>query len=171
MFYQNVEGIYVYHYDCIGELFTQKYDNIDHYLRHTNEHHIKTFVVHDINKHHPVYITSDYLNGYALIVCDADGKIYTSDRLVGLKRVWHQYCLDWNNNRYGRSNGQKRRVYGGYRKIQTFQERQQWFNVDEYQITGRAKRSASMLPNYWDDIHLYNDKSWKTQSKRKHQYK
>lgn len=64
----------------------------------------------------------------------------------------------------------KRRSYlrdGGYRHIRTQQERKAYYGHKEYV---RGKRSARMLPNYWDEVYRAElGKSWK--NKRKTQYR
>ena len=97
-----------------------------------------------------------------------DGKLVTPDRLVGLFRAW------WEDRprRWGRYSW-SRYAYGQYRAIKTTNERRQLESTkgEENAPKIRAARNFRNLPNSWDDFMSHNDKSWKTQSKRKHQWK
>ena len=42
---------------------------------------------------------------------------------------------------------------------------------EEFAPKARAARQGKNLPDSWDDYHAHNDKCWKTQSKRKHQWR
>lgn len=57
--------------------------------------------------------------------------------------------------------------YRWYRKPHTMNERRASFNEPE---TVRPKRRANYLPNSWDDIRTYHDKSWKTTHKCRKQW-
>ena len=97
-----------------------------------------------------------------------NGKIITPDRLVGLcRKVIKQ-------PRHKRRHfGWGRYVYGGYRKVKTTNERRQLqaHNQDDFVPPIRPSRNNNGLPSGWDDIITHSDKSWKTQSKRRHQWK
>ena len=106
----------------------------------------------------------------AYVVYDQDGNFYSPDRLIGLRREWegNRKSLYW-----PWFPGRKRGAYGWFRPIRTFQERK-WAHAwddEEFPPKVRAARQGKNLPNSWDDICRHNDKSWKTQSKRKHQWK
>jgi hypothetical protein len=65
-------------------------------------------------------------------------------------------------------------MHVGYRTIRTTQERKMSFidpDVIETGLHVSGRNRANRLPSSWDDIHRHSDKCWKTQSKRKHQYK
>lgn len=73
---------------------------------------------------------------------------------------------------------QKRCAYGYVRHPRTTQERRWTHAWDDEQdehilcrVRVRSSRSDRHLPDEWDDICSHNDKSWKTQSKRRHQWK
>jgi len=106
----------------------------------------------------------------AHVVCDENGNIFTPDRLVGLYRKW------WFNRPKRRSYyhaGYKPGCYGGFRTLRTFQERK-WAHAwddEEDAPKVRAAREGKYLPDSWDDFQRHAEKSWKYQSKRKHQWK
>jgi hypothetical protein len=113
-------------------------------------------------------------------VCYENDKLVTPDRLVGL---WREYCRNVRNPyRYGwfwerrRSRGEKKQAYGHWRAPKTTNERRwahAWDDEEFAPRTGfaRGRRRANALPNLWDDLYGHNDKSWKTQSKRRHQWR
>jgi len=110
------------------------------------------------------------------VVYDENGKQYLPDELVGLRRAWindKKASKDF-RNRYDRtSNGRRKKAYGHFRSVRTFQERK-WaeaWNDEEFAPKTRRARAAPTLPDPWDDYICHNDKSWKTQSKRKKQWK
>lgn len=97
------------------------------------------------------------------------------DRLVGLFRDDRKNRrLYWKNRWVSKYDcGCRRSTYGGWRSIKTTQERR-WYHAwddEEFAPKLRARRSTANLPNSWDDYLTHNDKSWKTQSKRRHQWK
>lgn len=107
----------------------------------------------------------------AIVVADQNGKLFTRDRLVGLYFDW--YSTNPYRSKYSRRNGCRKRVWGGFRSIKTFQERK-WANAwddEDFAPKKRAARNSHNLPNSWDDFYGHAEKSWKYQSKRKHQWK
>jgi len=117
------------------------------------------------------WMFGDYIgNSRCRYICYEDDKLVTPDRLVGLRRDWigrRRLNYRW---LYWRSYN---RAYRGNRRIRTTQERRwahAWDDV-EFAPRVRGRRTAHSLPNSWDDIRGHNDKSWKTQSKRRHQWK
>jgi len=115
----------------------------------------------------------EHNEGYdqARVVYDHNGNLYTPDRLIGLYRKWRQRRTM--KNRWSRRNGVKKGSWGGYRGVRTLQERK-WANAwddEELAPKVRGRRSACNIPDSWDDIQVHSDKSWKTQTKRKHQWK
>jgi len=114
----------------------------------------------------------EHVQAYA--VYDQNRNLYTPDHLIGLRREWvrtkpkNQYRYKWY-----RQNGHKKQAWGGWRTIKTFQERK-WTHAwddEEFAPKPRACRNSSNLPDSWDEPRQHSDKSWKTQSKRKHQWK
>jgi len=110
----------------------------------------------------------------AYAVYDHNGKLYTPDHLIGLRREWdltrpkNRY-----RNRWYRQNGHKKQPWGGYRSIRTFHERK-WAHAwddEEHAPKPRAIRQGHNLPDQWDEFRQHCDKSWKSQSKRKHQWR
>ena len=98
-----------------------------------------------------------------------DGNFVTPDRLVGLFRDW------WNDRpryRYNR-HGWNRNAYGSFRSPKTTNERRQVAaaTVDDGAPPVRCARNFRNLPDAWDDFYGHSDRNWKTQSKRRHQYR
>ena len=65
-------------------------------------------------------------------------------------------------------------AYGRFRIMCTMKERRwadAWEDDEDFRVSVRRRRSAGHLPDSWDDIFSHNDKSWKTQSKRRRQWK
>lgn len=64
-----------------------------------------------------------------------------------------------------------------FRKIRTTNERRQQIPIEdqiEYNVRTRGRRSLGCLPDSWHDITtsaLHEEKCWKRNSKRKHQWK
>ncbi len=180
-----------------------RYKSLEHFFWLHNDKTIQREVgysIYDIKCNHVVghvygrgyarkrYIYSDILCGITnctkhdsrgpkfKVVCDENGNQYLPDVLVGMRRAWlndRKASKDY-RNRYNRtSNGRRKKAYGHYRHIRTFQERKladAWDDV-EFAPKTRSARTSKILPNPWDDILGHNDKSWKTQSKRKKQWK
>lgn len=108
-------------------------------------------------------------------VFDETGKQYLPDVLVGLRRTWlySHASKDYHNRYNNTNNGRKKGVYSNIRHMKTFQERKwskAWDDV-EFAPKTRPARMGYHLPDAWEDLYAHNDKSWKTQSKRKRQWK
>lgn len=171
MYYQNKKGFYTYHYDCIGTLISKRYPTLEDFFKHHSEFFIKSIIVNEIGKHLTRQIDGNYFSGYATVIYDENSTMYTKDRILGLYRNWKSKRIsDYDFLRFNKMTGRKHSVYGWYRSIHTYPEMREWFNVDEYNIRGRARRSKAMLPESWDDISRHVEKSWKNQSKNRHQY-
>jgi len=102
----------------------------------------------------------------ANVVYDHNGKIFTPEHLLGLFRKYRKPF----NRRYA-SSGRKSKHRRYVRRIKTFQERK-WAHAwddEEFAPKVRLARQGKVLPNPWDDIKRYNQKSWKKH--RKHQWK
>ena len=107
---------------------------------------------------------------YKYVVYDHKGKIITPDHIVGhFRNYWINYKFKCKRPAW------RRQAWSGYRGIRTTNEKRQAFDtyVEEYGIfvRPRGKRNTTNLPDGWDDYRAHNDKSWKTQSKRTHQWK
>ena len=100
----------------------------------------------------------------------------TGERLT-LEELQPLYYAFYRRNRastpYWRRQGLKSGCcYGRFRSPATTNERRQAFpNEDEGEPPIRGRRRAHSLPNTWDDVHSDSQKSWKYQSKRRHQYR
>ena len=112
---------------------------------------------------------------YCYLCYDQFDKHYSRDRLVGLYRIWR----DDRRKRYRRgwmSHGWKRGAWGGYKEPCITHElrwAEAWDDEEFAPKKGfaRPRRRGRNLPNAWDDEISRSEKSWKTQSKRKHQWK
>lgn len=67
----------------------------------------------------------------------------------------------------------RRTAYGGWRHVKTYQEKKAYYDTleQDYPVKVRGRRKPDQLPDLWDDQYAHNDKSWKTQTKRRHQWK
>lgn len=115
---------------------------------------------------------------YAYVVTNEKDQIIHPSVLVHKHREWIEDCyVDlWGRIKYRREmnrRGRKPPVHGKFRKPRTFSERKRWCQDknDLEAPTPRAKRNSCNIPSNWDDIRSHNERSWKKQSKRKHQYK
>lgn len=180
--YQDKPGIYVYDMAYNEVMRFVYYPTMRDFLNKTSEHHIKTYVVTEVFLHDKVTYTATGLSqyrcersfmNYNIMVCDDTGKNYKSDLLVGLYRKNRKEQIEnyyKTNINYYRPLSKK--AWAGYRHPKTTNERRQSFNIDkEYDVKCRARRNACNLVHTYDDVYTHNDKSWKTQSKRKNQYK
>jgi len=110
-------------------------------------------------------------------ICYEADKFVTPDRLVGLYRTWNirPYRGRWGWGWWHHA-GHKKAVWPQWRNPKTTQE-QRWAHAwDDEEFApkngfARGRRRAHALPTSWDDNYGHNDKSWKTQSKRRHQWR
>lgn len=161
------------------------FEEMEHFFWHVNESIIKDhFGYTDVDRRDKYYnFFGETPNEFGYIACssyryfveDWEGKYVTPDRLIGDYRKWQKTRkknVHWSHRRINR-NGWKKPAYAGYRQINTKQERT-WNNAwddEEFAPKGRAARNNHNLPDSWWDIMGHNDKCWKTQSKRKRQWK
>jgi len=103
------------------------------------------------------------------IIRTEDGQRLTAEYLRPVYWEWRSRQRRPWRDRHGRKAS---KVYGNWRSPKTTNERRQAFqNVDEGEPPIRARRNKTNLINAWDDTITHNDASWKTQSKRRHQYR
>lgn len=129
------------------------------------------------------YLFNDVSDTYSILgdVCRCCYVVYdnelliTPDRLVGMYRAWKydRYQQRINRFKYFRHKRTLKRAYGGFKHPRTTAEKRAFCSLkdEEYTNLGRARRNIPNLPDLWDDRYAHADKSWKTQSKRKHQWK
>lgn len=134
-----------------------------------------THGTHKLGDHHPVSDWNWWPNRNYCYVAYDNGKFVTPDRLVGLYRDFvYANRVDWRNRRNRKYDcGQKKSAWGRIRHMRTQHERK-WahaWNDEEFAPRARAKRQGHRLPSNWDDYWIHGQKSWKYQSKRKHQWK
>ena len=189
-YFQEVPGIYVYSLITVHNdpYRTDKrtyryYNSLESFLKYSSERDFdrygysiyerKCFTLYkhwsffDLCKvpdcHNP-----DHFRLYTEVVCDENGLILTPDFLVG---EFRKYQASQKPRRYYGWNSGWWKCH--HRHPRTTNERKQYdaCMVDDDAPNVRGKRRPSNLPNTWDDIPKHNDKCWKTQSKRKHQWK
>ena len=114
---------------------------------------------------------------FCYVVFDENGNCFSPFKLTSLRNEWvNHFVPRWRRRRacFG-----SRRVYGRFRHINTTQERRKSVDIiheisedgDIIKVLPRPRRNVRNLPSAWDDIWGHNEKCWKTQSKRKHQWK
>lgn len=83
------------------------------------------------------------------------------------------YISSYSNRIFKCKNNRINRIVNA-RFIKTFNERKAYDDALEQNVKIRGKRSKRMIPSNWDDIKAsayFERKSWKRNSKRKHQWK
>lgn len=195
MFIQNKEGLYVYKYNLTIQKIELKsrYNNFSEfafsfrnyvhnisYLFGTNIY--EKLIDFDKLTYSELYVFKkffpDMLYGnHKMILADSNGRIYHPS-VIRAKILEHindiKRYSEYKNKRALHNHRVSRRkpAYGSFRYIKTTQERRMSLAFDEENfVKCRSSRTDANLPNSWDDIDSHNDKSWKTQSKRKHQWK
>ena len=106
---------------------------------------------------------------YCYVAYENDVTLITPDRLVGAQRSYN----NTRKSRYIYYNSWRKRGWRKGRGVRTTQERkysEDW-DDDGNRIRVRAKRNAANIPDCWDDYRCITDRSWKTQSKRRKQWK
>ena len=157
------------------------FNNIEELFRIANEDDLKAFGYNPIDRTNRHFLFGELrdsiLGGQFFLpstrscyVAYDNDKLITPDRLVGLYRAWRR--RPW-RNRYRRW---RCGPYGSFRTPRTTQERRwahAWDDEDFAPKNGfaRGRRSNHNLPNAWDDYYSHADRSWKTQTKRRHQWK
>lgn len=192
-------NVYNYWKDCYNtKIDVIYYKSLEEYFWHHTEFHIRRDIGYNIHDKKCCYVVArDYGHGWRnrryvkheyfcgkincrehgiagtdmYVVYDENGKQYTPDVLVGLRRAWKSKEF---RNRYRRNtNGRKKAAWGGFRRFKTFQERK-WADAwkdEEFAPHVRRARAKPNLPDPWDDHYSCGSKSWKHQSKRKYQWK
>lgn len=87
--------------------------------------------------------------------------------------VLNQVTNEVFSRKYRRHWRWRRTAWGGWRVPRTTQEKRQYYAAmdEEEPIKIRGRRLPRHLADIYDDWHCHNDKCWKTQSKRRHQWK
>ena len=164
--YKQVYGgkqICVAAYDTLEEFFERVYESDLKDFGYDKDQRVKgRYLFNDMPMYAP---RMEVRFCYTVLI---DGKFVTPDRLIGMRRDYvanrkQQRCRWWGMNK----------AYGHHRAARMQQERRLSYDKDEeYHVPFRAKRVNIIFPDRWDDgPYTHNDKSWKTQSKRKRQYK
>lgn len=160
-------------FDDLFKLVGYRYDFASTFgYNDTDRHDDGTAFLQD---HPPVNQWTWYPQRSFCYVAYDKGKFVTPDRLVGLYRKYkdnrrNNWRHSW-TQRYDR--GKKKGAWGRIRHMHT-QHEKRWQNAwddEEFAPKYRAKRQGHNLPDTWDDYWVRGQKSWKYQSKRKHQWK
>lgn len=110
---------------------------------------------------------------YAKVAYNEKDKLLPVSELVGYTRKAIKKGGVLYKGRYYYWNSWSKKAYGGWRHPRTTQERK-WAHAwddEEFCPPPRARRQGRYLPTVWDDIYAHSEKSWKTQSKRRHQWR
>jgi len=142
----------------------QTYLDLNHFLSVTREDSIRDLFRISINRK-----ITDAENPHVLI--DVNDEPFPTDWLIHESRKWTEWRIVLFHKRTQRF--ARKSAWRNFRNIRTFQERK-WFHAwddEEFAPKGRASRGVRAHPSNWDDIYGHNDKCWKTQSRRKNQWK
>jgi hypothetical protein len=106
-------------------------------------------------------------------VYNENAKYFSKIELLARYKDWLYERLKLNKrHNYNRRQGRKKGAYGHYVKIKTIKTVRALVNGDYELDIIINLRKKSIPPNAWDREKIsHNDKSWKTQSKRKHHWK
>jgi len=199
MFYQSTKGIYVYrigdklskdityhYYSRLEEFFYQNmyirdlYWNGVSYISNPDfswDYGVDLYVKSKRTKYCEEEGICQWGSNYNYVVYDDEGKLYPPAYLTSVYQEFHNRLIKRRakitaSRSHNRRHGRKRQAFGTYRHIKTTQERRMSYAFDEDNfVKGRGRRNAKNLPNSWDDFYGHAEKSWKFQSKRKHQWK
>jgi len=94
-----------------------------------------------------------------------DGKYIAYHRLLGMFRSWKR------NRKVRRWGRRRKQAWGGWRVPRSQAEKRAVVCAQEQGVKVRCSRNIANLPDTWDDYRSHMDKCWKTQSKRKKQWK
>jgi hypothetical protein len=112
-------------------------------------------------------------NKYLVKVVRLDGTSFTLNRLIELRRLQEKERLNARRLRNWRYQ-YRRQAWRGHRGILRTTQEIRWAHAwddEENAPRVRAARNGHNLPNMWDDPMGHNEKSWKYQSKRRHQWR
>ncbi len=184
----NQVGFYVIAKDCEGNVrivrFHESLDalvRVEQYLYSGHDGHRQLFseslddrVPYHWDKYY--YVRESYLDVHgdsqatqgAYVVIDHHEQVVP---LCELNRVANLVRGRYRPYYYRRSG--RHYAWGTWRHVKTLQEKRAYADTldQEVRIKVRGSRMPNALPDTWDDITSYNDKCWKTQSKRRHQWR
>lgn len=169
------ENIYVFQRSHNGVIhLMEEYNSPEDFANKYNEYKIdRDFRDDDSIRVRQVDLTRKLLDQlvFAKVAKNARDKIVPVSQLIGYCRSNRKkYICSWDKIR---DRGGKKSAYGRFRRMKHIQEKK-WTNAwddEEFAPRIRAARSIRNLPDPWDDRYSDGQKSWKKQSKRKHQYK
>lgn len=171
--------LYVCQRDENGKMrVIREFDTFNDFFRYYHrEENIRELLVNDPDVRVEGYHCRQYwefpgTTCYGNVLYDKYDHLYSVERLVGMFREWRSIRrYNWMSSRHGRTNS----AWGRLRHMRTTQEIRQSCAVteDEKEVNAlpRPRRGHHNLPTLWDDKWVKAQKSWKWQSKRRHQWK
>lgn len=165
-----------------------KYQNEQFYCYDENANHVVTYQgleslfyyneLWDVERglFHVPY--SDFCPGglLKLQIVDYQYNVISTDIILGwfrdyVKSRYIAYAIKSQVRVYKRKHGKGKHSKGWqYRRISHFNERRHAAIVENLQYV-KARRNVNNLPQPWDDYYYSNENNWKSNKKRKHQYK
>lgn len=183
MLYQEKPGIYVYSINNSGLdkiIQFSYYENwIEFYKSYSYRWIQETFGTYeDIwKKHKPItnrYSSYNTIPDFYYAAYDENGNWFSPDRIVGFHSQWLEYCNKRNKKRlHNRRHGRKKPVWGHYLRITGVGVRRNDYEYPEFDELGihvKYRRKA-VTPDPWSvEKWTHNEKCWKKQSKKSHQW-
>jgi hypothetical protein len=152
----NREGYYPRAWRTKHDRFAESYDDYvdDHYWDNAHRPLDDLGLLITTNK---PYVVVDH-NENIVPLCELN-------RIVN-NRPWPRFRHYWRR-------GGRRNAYGGGRRPKTYQEKKAYYDTldQEVPVKVRSRRKAHNLVDLWDDKISHNEKCWKRQSKRRHQWR
>lgn len=174
---QNESGIYVY-YTFDKHIKYYYFENWNQFFKYFQYSYYQ--IKNDFKDWDWIYKTHDQpLNCYVYRVYysvhNEDGTWYPVE-YINIKYEEFLKVVKKQNNKlqHNRRHGRKKKAWGHYVNIKTFRSNKQAIkDIDIIELDLNVKyRNKAIPPNSWDrEKFSHLDKSWKTQSKRKHQWK
>jgi hypothetical protein len=168
------------HYETLEDLVRgenyRKTEYIDNRQYFSEDHNVR--VPYHWDKyfllHYKLWTDDEEATSYAYVVIDHNENVVP---ICELNRVEHELFATPRVSRWRRRYGGRRPVWGGWKKPHSTQEKRQYYaTIQQAEEEGvdikiRGRRKPCNLPDAWDDWDCHNDRCWKTQSKRRHQWK
>ena len=117
---------------------------------------------------------------YAKVAYNSKDKLLPVSQLVGYCRSRGSILIvnrgsykGWNEYFMRSRQGRKKSAFGSFRYPRSMQEKRWALAWDDEEDCPpvRGRRRPRQLPDAWDDYYAHSEKSWKKQSKRKHQWR
>lgn len=180
----NSPGFYIVAKDGEGKVrIVRFYETLERLVRNenyrTDGYGNAKYFSEDVNEKVPYHSDSfffkrwstfydDWLNDYkvgAYVVIDHEENVVP---LCDLNRISKKVFV-YRRYRYRF----RRTAWGRFRHVRTYAEKKAYYDTleQDHPIKVRYRRKPNALPDLWDDMYAHNEKSWKRQSKRRHQWK